>query len=293
MSRRRLVLALSTVLVLAVAAGLYWFHVAGRVRKSVEAWSEDRRAAGWRVEYRDLSVGGPPWRPTARLEVPAITLPGGWRAEAATATVEVDPLGRGGEVHAISLRLTAGATMVAIAALALSVSSAPPELGFTVAADGIDPPQPAGLGLDPRITRLEVAGRVRGGVPKAATPAALAAWSADGGTVEIDRLALDWAPLALEADGTVTFDAGLQPLAAFAARVRGAAPLIDRLAANGRIEAGAALAAKTVLILLARPDSQGRPAVPVPVTIQDGQMWLGPARVAAVPPIRWPDGAGP
>lgn len=48
-SRRALFFALSTLLVLAIAYGFYWFHAAGLVRKSVAAWSEEHRAAGWQI----------------------------------------------------------------------------------------------------------------------------------------------------------------------------------------------------------------------------------------------------
>ena len=290
MSLRRVLATLSTLLILVAAAGLYWSHVGGLLRKSVLDWGEARRAAGWQVEIGDVTVSGPPWRPRVRLDSPRIAPPGaaGWLAEADSATLDLDPAGQGGEIHAAGARLAVAGVAVTVEALsaALVLSASGPSV--TLSALGIVPPAWPAVPLAPRIERLEIAGRVRGGVPGAADSAAISAWSAGGGTIEIDRLALDWAPLGLEGDGTLAFDADLQPLAAFALRLRGAAPLIDRLRASGRVEPGAALAAKTVMALLARPDSQGRSAVPVPLTLQDGWIWLGPARMARMPRIVWP-----
>lgn len=160
---------------------------------------------------------------------------------------------------------------------------------FAAAAHGITLPDLPGLMLERRLALAEINGRVLGAIPAAPPATAILAWAEDGGTVEIDHLALDWSPMALEADGTLALDPRGQPLAALSARVRGFPELMDRLAAAGTLDPGAAAAAKMMLSLMAKPDRAGRPAVPVPVTVQDGGVWLGPARVAWMPPIEWPD----
>ena len=169
-----------------------------------------------------------------------------------------------------------------------------PVLAFAAEAAGLRLPPLSGVTLGRRIAAATVTGRVLGPVPPAgpgtseAPLDALARWSAAGGTVAVDHLGLDWDPLGLDARGTLALDSRLQPLAAFSARMRGYAQLMDRLAEARMVDRGAANAAKLMLSLLARPDSQGRPAVPVPLTVQDGLLWLGPARIGAVPPIPWP-----
>jgi len=328
-SRRALFFALSTLLVLAIAYGFYWFHAAGLVRKSVAAWSEEHRAAGWQIEYREMAVVGFPAKVVLRLAAPSIVSPSGlgWRAEAVSAAASpfdlphvhvvaagrhaltagalqaeasfadfqadlgFDRAGRLTDLRATAAGVEAAGATVERAALSLALNQ--PEVTFSVSAAGLQLPPLAGLVLDRRVDRLELSGRLRGIVPPGTPAAALAAWSADGGTVEIDHLLLDWAPLALEADGTVAFDRHMQPLAAFSARVRGTGPLLDRLAESHQIQPGAALVAKTLMALMAKPDAQGRAAVPLPVTVQDGQLWLGPVRVAAVPAIDWPAAARP
>jgi hypothetical protein len=126
-----------------------------------------------------------------------------------------------------------------------------------------------------------------GDIPAAPPAEALGRWSADGGTVELDHVSLEWAPMAMEAQGTLALDPAGQPLASLATRMRGFAPLMDRLAQAGAVPVETAAAAKTVLMLMSKPDAKGRPSVPVPVSLQDGGLYLGPARVARVPPVNW------
>ncbi|MBI5165549.1 MAG: DUF2125 domain-containing protein [Magnetospirillum sp.] len=145
-----------------------------------------------------------------------------------------------------------------------------------------------GLVLDPRIEQASLSLRVLGALPAGLGGADLAAWSNDGGTVEIDELALEWEPLALEGEGTLALDRDLQPQAALSARVRGFDGLMDRLAGAGAVDPGAAGAGKMMLSLMAKPDRNGRLAIQVPITLQDGFLWLGPARVARLPMLAWP-----
>ncbi|MBX9635686.1 MAG: DUF2125 domain-containing protein [Magnetospirillum sp.] len=158
---------------------------------------------------------------------------------------------------------------------------------FSATAHGIMLPALANLPLDRRVTLAEITGRIMGAIPEDAPARALPRWSADGGTVELDHVTLEWEPLALEGDGTLALDPQGQILAALSAHVRGFGPLMDRLAEAGTITADAANTAKTVLALMAKPDAKGRPAVPVPVSLQDGALFLGPAQVAKMPLIRW------
>jgi Uncharacterized protein conserved in bacteria (DUF2125) len=202
-----------------------------------------------------------------------------FHASARTATVAV----AGAE------SLSAEGLAVALTPLAAPspITHVTPTIGFSVSASGLDLPVLPGLVLERRIAQSEIAGRLLGAVPPGPPLPAIAAWSADGGTIAIDRLVLNWDPMALEGEGTLALDSQMQPLAAFSARVRGFGPLVDRLGAAGIVQPGAIAAGRMLLALMAKPDAQGRPTIPIPVTIQDGAVWLGPARVAAVPVIPW------
>lgn len=331
--RRVVVLAALGLSLLAAAYSLYWMHAAGQARDALEAWARARRAQGWTVEWQDVADRGFPLTLTLTLSQPAVTLPSGlgWRTEAMAlsvsplhpATLHVAVRGHQSlrwrdadwslDLESLSLRLSErsldahahGLSRVdglAVADLALSVAPLPPRPDpaghpatwrFALSVRDLDLPAALLDGFDRRLPLAEVAGRVRGVLPDAAPMAAIAAWSKQGGVVELDRVALDWPPLGLEGEGTAALDPEGQPLLALSARIRGFDGLLERLAGPGGLDPAAGRALKTVLTLMSKPDSRGRPAVAVPVSVQDGQLYLGPARLAPVPAIPWADFAAP
>jgi hypothetical protein len=141
---------------------------------------------------------------------------------------------------------------------------------------------PAGLGSI--VHRLAVALRVQGRPPQI-QPDSLAAWSRDGGTVEVDRAALDWGPLKLVVNGTLALDNDLQPTAAMTAEVRGAAQVL--VALQDQLKPNEMNIARSVVGMLARPDEDGQPVIKTPLTIQYRGVFVGPLKVAPVPMIRW------
>ncbi|MCR6633102.1 MAG: DUF2125 domain-containing protein [Magnetospirillum sp.] len=337
MSVRRIVALFAAALVVAAAGyGIYWFHVAGSLRKGLERWADQRRAEGWTVAWDVVETGGFPLHLRLDLAAPRVTHPTGasWRTdrlvahaepfdwtrlrldapglhhlawpggeatvEAATAQAQVNT-DRHGRLEDATLLLSTvtvtGATAEPLRADGVAVTWDPlvtvnathttPIARFSTTVHGVTLPALPGLPLDRAIGLVEVTGHVLGEVPAAPPIEALARWSADGGTVELDHVSLEWAPMALEAQGTLALDPAGQPLASLAAKVRGFGPLMDRLTEAGTVPADTANAAKMVLSLMARPDSKGRPAVPVPISVQDGALYLGPAQVARMPPVNW------
>lgn len=333
---RRILAALAALIVVAGAGyAAYWFHVAGELRKGIDDWAAERRAAGWTVAWAGMETGGFPAAVRIRLIEPRLVRPDGveWRIEALSASappinltritlrapgrhdvavagraivltanrlrldLDLDRHGRLRDSHLLGrgLTLTDGDQSMDVAVLSVSVQpakDAPKDqvheaesLRFTAAAHGIVLPETLALVLEREVALAEMSGRVLGTLPLPPSGHGLMAWAAEGGTIEIDHMALDWAPMALEAEGTLALDPRGQPLAALSAKVRGFSELMDRLAERRVLDAGAATAAKLMLSLMAKPDARGRPAVPVPVTLQDGGVWFGPARVADMPPL--------
>lgn len=162
-----------------------------------------------------------------------------------------------------------------------------PTVKFSGTAQGVTLPTLPGLMLDNKVALAEVTGHVMGAFPADASLAAISRWSNDGGAIELDHVALDWAPMGLEAEGTLALDGNGQPLASLSTRVRGFDLLMDRLAQAGAIDTGAASGAKILLSLFVKPDPKGRPAIPVPLSLQQGSVYLGPAKVAELPPVAW------
>ncbi|MGK9165532.1 DUF2125 domain-containing protein [Inquilinus limosus] len=173
-----------------------------------------------------------------------------------------------------------------------SVDRAPEEAGAGAAAsldiEGIETPD---LGLQAMGRRVDlVAARltVLGTPPKAATAPELAAWRAAGGKLRVDRLALRWGPLTIDADGTLDLDDRLQPQGTLTAKIRGYGAVIDDLQKAGLVKDRDAGFAKVGLDLMAgQPAADGSRTVTAPIAIEKGKVSFGPLQVAKLPEIRW------
>ncbi len=200
------------------------------------------------------------------------------------------------DAHAHGMRHTSGLTF---ADMALSLARLPPHptptghpasWRFALSARDVGLPAAAGIaGFAEQLALAEISGRVMGAIPDGPPMAAIARWSKQGGVLELDHLAADWPPMGLEGDGTAALDPHGQPLVALSTRIRGFDSLMDRLGQSGLIDPASARTLKTILGLMSKPDPRGRPAITAPLSIQDGQLYLGPARLTPVPAIPWAD----
>jgi hypothetical protein len=143
------------------------------------------------------------------------------------------------------------------------------------------------LGRD--IAAAAIAGRWVGPLPRKLNAGMLEIWRTAGGTLEIDRIDLRWGPLGVAGSGTLALDRELQPMGSLSTRVTGHSETLDAFAGSGMIRPNDAAAAKLALGLLSRRPPAGGPAyVDVPVTAQNGRLFLGPAALARLPRIEWP-----
>lgn len=128
---------------------------------------------------------------------------------------------------------------------------------------------------------------VMGRVPDAPLRQAAISWRDAGGTVELDHFGLRWGTLAVRASGTVALDSELQPEGAFSGAIEGYPELMTALVAGGRMRRDEAGIAGLALALFAKTGPDGRPEISTSLTIQDGQIFLGPARLGPAPRIAW------
>jgi hypothetical protein len=129
--------------------------------------------------------------------------------------------------------------------------------------------------------------QLRGGLPPGQIVPALTHWRDDGGTIELQSLRLRWGSLLVDASGTLALDQTLQPEGAFSAVITGQDAAVDVAVKTGALKPSDAGVAKAVLGLLARPNGNGDKALTLPMTIQNRQLYLGPAKLANIPPIPW------
>ncbi len=115
----------------------------------------------------------------------------------------------------------------------------------------------------------------------------LASWRDAGGTLEIRRLEIVWGAFELSGEGSLALDRALQPIAAMTARISGYRETVDALVETGYVKGRDAMVAKLMLAIVARATPGGNSKLTVPVTVQNGILSAGPARLLVVPTIDW------
>ncbi|HYD68456.1 DUF2125 domain-containing protein [Azospirillum sp.] len=277
---------------------------------AVRATATEPRIAARGADWRGAELVGeaPLWDPT-RI---ALTLPGPQRLrlsdpasppgelvapQGGTGHVTLGPAGVPVEARLSFADLTFAPAALpdapaAVSALDLTLRQppAPPasheETGLAVEVDarGVRLPSAVQSPLGPIVSRATATVRVQGRPPEL-HPESLAAWSRDGGTVQMDALGLDWGPLKATVNGTLALDRDLQPQAAMTAEVRGADKVLA--AFQGQLKPNEVNMARSVIGMLARPSQDGEPVIMAPLTIQYRALFVGPLKVAAIPAIVW------
>ena len=156
---------------------------------------------------------------------------------------------------------------------------------ISISADAVDIPALDVQPLGSRIRKVRAGFKLLGEISKY-DKVSVDAWRQAGGTVEVQWLQAVWGALDLRAVGTVALDDELRPLAAMTADIRGFAEALQALATAGVISTAVARTGSMALGLIATPSSDGFPPVlTVPLTAQDGGLFLGPVRLARFPTL--------
>ncbi|MEC9346207.1 MAG: DUF2125 domain-containing protein [Pseudomonadota bacterium] len=148
--------------------------------------------------------------------------------------------------------------------------------GITLA-EGASP-----LGTDIAIARISTLVRPE---PAGTTPEQLDAWRDAGGVIDILGLEITTKALGITGDGTVALDEQRRPEAAGVLVVRGAANLVDALAASGVVKPYAGVGLKIAIAAMERPDDKGTPTINLPWTIQNGELSALDIRLVKVAPL--------
>lgn len=201
-----------------------------------------------------------------------------------------------GRIHLANAEVTDSNALplVGAARLDLALSLTPKTLGaedtfarFTGAADAIR----LAMSLPPfeRVIRTaQLDADLVGPIQPGRLSEALNAWRQDGGTLEVRKVRLDWPPLAIAGDGTLSLDERLQPIAAFSTRISGFEDTLRALETQGIIPPGQSSSALVILNLLSStPRGSDTPELTVPVSVQDQRLSVGPFNVLDVPEVVW------
>jgi hypothetical protein len=161
-----------------------------------------------------------------------------------------------------------------------------PAIGLAVDASQINLPLAVGP-LGDTINELDFGATVKGVIPSGKLADAVAAWRDAGGKIELDNLRLKWGALDATATGTIALDQELQPTGGFSGAIQGYDQILTALVQNGQMRATDAGLARIALTLLAKAGPDGKPEIRTAFTIQNGQMFLGPAKLGRLPHIGW------
>ena len=151
----------------------------------------------------------------------------------------------------------------------------------------LGPPVQSPLGA--RIEQVGITASVKGDLPDTLLRNSVEMWRRDGGTVELAQFHIAWGALDLRANGTMALDELMRPLGAVSAEIRGYGETLTALERARMVPPKAAAGSRLALDLLSRQDgADGRRVVTIPVSAQNGALYLGPVRLARLEPIPFP-----
>ncbi|HTZ79149.1 MAG TPA: DUF2125 domain-containing protein [Stellaceae bacterium] len=228
----------------------------------------------------------------AALAVPASDLRPALDARAADVTGAVTVSGDGTDLAFTATGVAGSGFEAATTAVHLVLPAAPAgnhlESDGTLAVDVLHLSLPAEVpALGRVIDEVSARATLKGVIPAGPTPEALARWRDDGGTLELQLTRLVWGPLQANADGTLALDQQLQPEGAMRATIVGPGAIPDAMVASGAMRPNDGQLAKIALGLMSKPGANGTPQVTLPARVQNGNLYLGPARLLAMPRIAW------
>ena len=125
-----------------------------------------------------------------------------------------------------------------------------------------------------------------GAIPAGPLDQAVATWRDDGGTLEVRRLTFAASSVSVLANGTLALDNQMRPMGAATAAIRGFDEALDRLTGAGTVNPRDAQLAKLLLSAIAKPDGDGERVLNVPVTGQNGWLYVGPMRLTRLDPLK-------
>lgn len=101
-------------------------------------------------------------------------------------------------------------------------------------------------------------------------------WREKGGFVGIEALNIAWGRGALKGEGALTLDDRMRPLGELDTRISGYKDILKALTSTRQINADAARTIGFGLELLAKEDKDGTKYIGLPLSAQDGGVYLGP-----------------
>lgn len=180
----------------------------------------------------------------------------------------------------------------------------PDDVEISIELEGLSLPDDVAelKGMGRKVTTVQVLAKLRGlgprqaeapeqlnlfasGLDYASTAETIGNWRDRGGVADVARLNVVWDNLEILAEGTLTLDKEMRPLGAMAAKIWGLDSLLDLLVRAGKIDARDSGLVAAALHVMSKIGEDGRPSVEVPVSMQNGRLYLGPFALLRLAPV--------
>ncbi len=286
------------VLIMALVWSLVWGITAYHTGQMLDLLIANAAQDGAKISFEKRFTGGTPWAVHAHLEPFTLRMKNGNEIKAKEAVFYINLWNWkvvSGKLHkGIDVKLMGKTIKAGIIKFGFEKPKRIPTdytetgLSFWLQPLGVTfeetPPFALGNSWEEGFFRV----RIMGPVPNFMNQRAIAAWNEASGVLEFDRFFVNWGPLKVTANGTLGLDSKLQPEGAFSGRITGLDEAIGAIAAQKNMKDRKLSLLRSALNVLARPSSlTGKSASIVPISVQSGQVFLGPVKLLEFPTIDW------
>lgn len=139
--------------------------------------------------------------------------------------------------------------------------------------------------LGKSIQKIAISSILEGTIEKLPSEASLTKWREEGGFIDIKALDIQWGKGVVRGNGRVALDDADRPTGTLQAQILGYENILEALTTTGKIDPNAARMIGFALSQLSTKDADGRSFIKMPLSAQEGGIYLGPIFIAPVSPL--------
>lgn len=139
--------------------------------------------------------------------------------------------------------------------------------------------------LGTNLSEVALATVVHGTIEKLPTRETIAKWSDNGGFLQVQALKIRWGGSMLDGEGKLALDPEFRLLGNLDSRISGYDNILKALTASGKIKPDAARTIGFGLNLLAKEADDGTRYLTVPLSAEEGGLYLGPMFLMRLSPL--------
>jgi|GEM_PF-4624260 len=139
--------------------------------------------------------------------------------------------------------------------------------------------------LGDTVKKISVLAQLEGSVRDFRNKESVIQWRDNGGIIDIEEAVFIWGDSKISGNGTLALDDKNRPMGAFSTKLVGFNSLLDILAHSSGLDPKAQKTASFALNLLAKQDSNGTRFLEIPISLQEGGLYLGPLFLMPVKPV--------